>query len=133
MEGGATEPEKNKKIKEVELKKMPRLFKSITLGPTSAGLVAGNAGPGVDKFFTPQAEQGPAIIRDVAHSSCFSSITYEPIEGILILTFANPQRGAWRYSGIQPFEAAGLITASSQVEYFNRYIRDGGFQYQRIG
>ncbi len=68
-----------------------------------------------------------------AKGSCFGSILYDPETGDLTLSFLNTVKGVWIYHNVQPYEAAGLIASSSQGKYFNQYIKNGNYEYERIG
>lgn len=48
------------------------------------------------------------------------------------ITFHNPQIGTWEYFDVPGAEVAGLLTSSSQGQYFNLYIK-GRYEYRKVG
>ena len=60
------------------------------------------------------------------HSSWLKAAAYEPLTGILTVSFQNGR--AWRYRRVPAYVYEGLLTAESAGEYFNRWIRDRGYQ-----
>lgn len=64
-------------------------------------------------------------------STCISNANYNPISGTLSVTFHNPSIGTWEYFNVDPYTAAGFMTASSRGQYLNAYIK-GVFAYSRV-
>lgn len=49
------------------------------------------------------------------------------------LTVVFKQRGTYKYSGVDLDTYTDFAQASSWGQYFNNYIRNAGYEYERIG
>lgn len=65
------------------------------------------------------------------NSDCVSSLEYEEEEEKLTIHFQK--RGSYAYFGFPPHAFAEFNYAESRGEYFNLYIRNAGYAYERIG
>ena len=63
-------------------------------------------------------------------SSCIADATYDPESEELVIEFKK--RGTYKYFGVPLDEYVDLVTAASQGKYFNNYIREAGYSYQRL-
>lgn len=64
-------------------------------------------------------------------SSAIASIDYDFEREQLTIVFN--QRGTYTYFNFPPDEFANFNFASSRGTYFNLYIKDAGFEYERVG
>jgi len=63
-------------------------------------------------------------------SECVSSLEYDIEEQQLTIHFMN--RGSYVYYEFPPHEYMNFNQASSRGAYFNLYIRNAGYEYERI-
>ena len=68
--------------------------------------------------------------RQHVSSSNLKSIGYDPTTRTLEIEFLNG--GLCQYSGIPDSVYQGLISASSHGQYFDSYIKKGGYSYKKI-
>lgn len=63
-------------------------------------------------------------------SECVASLSYDVENAQLTIHFNR--RGSYTYFDFPPDEYANLNFAASRGKYFNLYIRDAGYEYERI-
>ena len=81
------------------------------------------------RLLEPLREKGAD--RNVAlESRVVQSVDYDPETEELTIEFV--QRGTYKYKSVPLDTYVDLATAESQGRYFNLYIRNAGFQYERI-
>jgi len=70
------------------------------------------------------------IERTSVSSSNISSIGYDGQQQILEIAFRS--RSVYRYFGVPEYHYEGLMNADSHGRYYDRYIKKGGYRYERI-
>lgn len=64
-------------------------------------------------------------------SSCINDLYYDPEEESMTIEFQK--RGTYKYYDVPLDEYVDLAQSSSLGTYFNLYVRNKGYQYERIG
>lgn len=73
----------------------------------------------------------PADLKDQEHpSTCFVELHYDEESMQMTAVFQN--RGTYVYFDFPPDVAADWNTSGSRGIYFNLYIKDHGYEYERI-
>ena len=68
--------------------------------------------------------------REHVNSSNLESVGYDPETKTLEIAFLN--RGIYQYSGIPVSVYQGLMSAPPHGQYFDQYIKKGGYTYRKI-
>lgn len=68
--------------------------------------------------------------RKHVSSSNLESVGYDPATKTLEIAFLNG--GIYQYSGVPGSVYQGLMSASSHGQYFDQYIKKGGYPYRKI-
>lgn len=69
--------------------------------------------------------------KDETQSECVADISYNPETEEMTIEFQ--QRGTYLYHNVPLDTYVDFQTAGSMGKYFNNYIRNFGFEYERIG
>lgn len=64
-------------------------------------------------------------------STCVQSLEYEQDSEIMVIHFQ--QRGSYKYFQVPAWAFNEFNNAGSRGTYFNLYLRNAGYPYQRIG
>ena len=93
-------------------------------------------------IFDKQTAYELATMEDAPHieSTCVSNYTFvpdeeDPVYGTLTITFTGPPyggAGTWEYYLFPVSEYVLFAKSNSLGTYFNLYIRDQGYSYERI-
>ena len=70
------------------------------------------------------------MLRRPLTSSTLISAGYDDHKKILELQFISGE--IYHYFGVPPEIYVGLINASSHGQYFNIYIRDAGYEFEKV-
>lgn len=68
--------------------------------------------------------------RQSVNSSNLSSVGYDPQTRVLEIEFNDG--GIYQYMNVPSHIHQGLMNASSHGQYFDQYIKKGGYRYQKI-
>lgn len=68
--------------------------------------------------------------RQHVNSSNLESVGYDPTTQTLEIEFLNG--GLYQYSGVPESVYQGLMSASSHGQYFDQYIKKGGYPYRKL-
>ena len=68
--------------------------------------------------------------RSAVDSSGIQTIGYDPVKKILEVEFINDS--VYRYLNVPEVMYLGLMKASSKGAFFNKKIRDAGFDFKKI-
>ena len=68
--------------------------------------------------------------RDNVNSSNLASVGYDADNQILEIEFKHG--GIYQYSNVPEPVYMGLMNASSHGQYFDRFIKKGGYSYRKI-
>jgi len=63
-------------------------------------------------------------------SECVNDVEYNPLTKVMVITFQ--QRGTYQYKDVPLDVYVDFESSGSQGTYFNLYIRDHGYEYERI-
>jgi hypothetical protein len=74
----------------------------------------------------------PSSLEPREHESeCVNALAYDPESAQLTVVFNK--RGTYTYFDFPPDEYANFNFAASRGKYFNLYIRDAGYEYEKVG
>lgn len=76
-------------------------------------------------------ESGKGKQLERVESRAIANIDYDPESSDLTVEFQK--RGTYKYSGVDLDTFVEFSQATSWGTYFNLYIRDHGYSYERIG
>lgn len=68
--------------------------------------------------------------RTPVSSSNLASVGYDPTIRVLEIEFLNGT--IYQYSNVDSSRHSGLMKASSKGDYFNFYIKEGGYSFRQI-
>lgn len=69
--------------------------------------------------------------RTPVSSSSLKSVGYDEASSTLEVEFGHG--GIYEYSNVPESRYSGLMSAASKGEYFDEYIKKGGYGYRKIG
>jgi hypothetical protein len=69
--------------------------------------------------------------RTPVSSSSLASIGYDEASNTLEVEFQHG--GIYEYSNVPESRYSGLMSASSKGEYFDEYIKKGGYHHRKVG
>lgn len=89
--------------------------------------------------FAKRANRAP--LSENVSSSAIINVSWRPDGGEMMfgdvnlgtLTIEFARRGIYEYTGVSIDEYESLVNSGSKGSYFNRYIRNEGYYYKKVG